>query len=137
MEMTLDEYLDEVDQWKQKAMERTESLSDAAREKVLHDSLRWLENKIGRRLDQLLCFVELAHIGLHGDGLTAKLLDGGGNVTRGIGIGVIIHGHLRAALRQLDRNTPPEAACSASHDCDFAFKCHSLPPVRSRDAALS
>jgi hypothetical protein len=50
MEMTLDEYLDEVDRWKQKAMERTESLSAAAREKVLQDSRRWLEKKIGRRL---------------------------------------------------------------------------------------
>lgn len=50
MDMTLDEYLDEVDRWKQKAMEQTESLSAAAREKVLHDSLRWLERRIGRRL---------------------------------------------------------------------------------------
>lgn len=50
MEMTLDEYLDEVDRWKQKAMKRTESLSAAAREKVMQDSLRWLEQRIGRKL---------------------------------------------------------------------------------------
>ena len=52
MEMTLDEYLEEVDRWKEAALEQTQALPPAARDEVYRRARDWLEAKIGRRLEQ-------------------------------------------------------------------------------------
>ena len=50
MEMTLNEYLAEVDRWKQAVSERTASLSPEARAEYDREARAWLEAKIGRSL---------------------------------------------------------------------------------------
>ena len=50
MEMTLDEYLAEIDRWKQPVSDRTAELSAAERAEADGEARRWLETKIGRHL---------------------------------------------------------------------------------------
>lgn len=50
MGMTLDEYLAEVDKWKERARRRTARLSAAERRKHYEETLAWLARKIGRPL---------------------------------------------------------------------------------------
>jgi len=52
MEMTLDEYLAEIDRWKQAVSDRTLPLSPEARAEHDREARAWLEAKLGRRLEQ-------------------------------------------------------------------------------------
>ena len=50
MEMTLDEYLAEIDRWKQPLSDRAGTLSPAERAEVDREARTWLEAKLGRAL---------------------------------------------------------------------------------------
>jgi len=50
MDMTLNEYLGEVDRWKQAVSDRMAKLNPAERAAQDRDALAWLEAKLGRRL---------------------------------------------------------------------------------------
>ena len=50
MEMTLDEYLAEIDRWKQPLSDRALKLSTAERAEVDREARTWLEAKLGRTL---------------------------------------------------------------------------------------
>ena len=50
MDMTLNEYLGEVDRWKQAVSDRMAKLNPAERAAEDRVALAWLEAKIGRRL---------------------------------------------------------------------------------------
>ena len=52
MGMTLDDYLTEVDRWKQAASDRLAQASPAERARIYAESQAWLESKIGRPLRQ-------------------------------------------------------------------------------------
>lgn len=51
MEMTLNEYLAEVDRWKQTVSDRMAGLDPAQRATADQDALAWLERTLGRRLE--------------------------------------------------------------------------------------
>ncbi len=48
MEMTLDEYLAEIDRWKQSVSDRMAALSAAERALADEEARAWLESNIGR-----------------------------------------------------------------------------------------
>jgi hypothetical protein len=50
MEMTLDEYLAEIDRWKQPVSDRAAALSAAERAEVDREARAWLVARIGRSL---------------------------------------------------------------------------------------
>ena len=50
MDMTLNEYLGEVDRWKQAVSDRMAKLNPVERAAQDRDALAWLEAKLGRRL---------------------------------------------------------------------------------------
>ena len=50
MEMTLDEYLAEIDRWKQPLSDRALTLAVAERAEVDREARTWLEAKLGRAL---------------------------------------------------------------------------------------
>jgi hypothetical protein len=50
MEMTLDEYLAEIDLWKQPVSDRTSDMCPSERAEVDREARTWLETKIGRSL---------------------------------------------------------------------------------------
>ena len=50
MDMTLNEYLGEVDRWKQVVSDRMARLNPAERAAEDRDALAWLEKQLGRRL---------------------------------------------------------------------------------------
>jgi hypothetical protein len=50
--MTLDEYLAQIDQWKQLVSDRTRSLPPPARAEQDREARAWLEAKLGRQLAQ-------------------------------------------------------------------------------------
>jgi hypothetical protein len=50
MEITLDEYLAEIDRWKQPLSDRALTLSAAERAEVDREARTWLETKLGRAL---------------------------------------------------------------------------------------
>jgi hypothetical protein len=50
MGMTLNEYLAEVDRWKQVVSDRTAAVSPEARAEMDREAIAWLEAKIGRKL---------------------------------------------------------------------------------------
>jgi hypothetical protein len=52
MEMTLDEYLKEVDRWKLAVSDRMAGLSPAERAREDQVALDWLESQLGRRLER-------------------------------------------------------------------------------------
>ena len=52
MDMTLNEYLAEVDRWKQTVSDRMAKLSPAERAAEDRDALAWLEKQLGRRLKE-------------------------------------------------------------------------------------
>lgn len=51
MEITLNEYLAEVDRWKQGVSDRMAVLDPIQRAKADQDALAWLEHTLGRRLE--------------------------------------------------------------------------------------
>jgi len=50
MDVTLDDYLAEVDRWKQAVVEKMIDLSVEERAKEDQEALDWMETKLGRRL---------------------------------------------------------------------------------------
>jgi len=50
--MTLDEYLQEVDRWKQPVSDRMATLTPAERTREDQAACAWLESRLGRRLEQ-------------------------------------------------------------------------------------
>jgi hypothetical protein len=50
MEMTLDEYLAEIDRWKQPVSDRTADLSASERAEADRQARAWLESKLERAL---------------------------------------------------------------------------------------
>ena len=50
MDLTLDEYLRQVDQWKQVVSDRMAKLNPAERAAEDRNALAWLEGMLGRRL---------------------------------------------------------------------------------------
>jgi hypothetical protein len=52
MEMTLDEYLAEIDRWKQPLSDRTLGMTAAERAEVDQEARAWLEARIGRTLNK-------------------------------------------------------------------------------------
>jgi hypothetical protein len=50
MEMTLDEYLAEIDRWKQPVSDRTSGMSPSERAESDREARTWLETKMGRSL---------------------------------------------------------------------------------------
>ena len=50
MEMTLDEYLAEIDRWKQPVSDRTADLSASERAEADRQARAWLETRLGRAL---------------------------------------------------------------------------------------
>jgi len=52
MDMTLNEYLGEVDRWKQVVSDRMAKLDPADRARADQDALAWLGGKLGRPLQQ-------------------------------------------------------------------------------------
>ena len=52
MDLTLDEYLRQVDQWKQTVSDRMAALDPASRVREDQEARAWLEQKLGRRLQQ-------------------------------------------------------------------------------------
>jgi len=52
MEMTLDEYLAEIDRWKEPVTERALLLSASERVRSDREARNWLEAKLGRRLTE-------------------------------------------------------------------------------------
>ncbi len=53
MGITLDEYLEEIDQWKQKVSEEMQALGPAERSDKLREARAWLEACLGRPLKRL------------------------------------------------------------------------------------
>ncbi|MDO8630483.1 MAG: hypothetical protein Q7R41_08315 [Phycisphaerales bacterium] len=52
MDMTLNEYLGEVDRWKQLVSDRTARLDPAERARADREAIDWLERQLGRRLKE-------------------------------------------------------------------------------------
>jgi hypothetical protein len=52
MEMTLDDYLAEVDRWKERAAARNAARQRASEGGRTDDSIKWLEKKLGRNLER-------------------------------------------------------------------------------------
>jgi hypothetical protein len=50
MEMTLDQYLAEIDRWKQSVSDRMAALSASERAVAEHEARKWLESKLGQAL---------------------------------------------------------------------------------------
>lgn len=52
MDLTLDEYLRQVDQWKQTVSDRMATLDPAGRVREDQEAREWLERKLGRQLQE-------------------------------------------------------------------------------------
>jgi hypothetical protein len=52
MEVTLDEYLEEIDRWKQPVTDRTLAVPPPMRASAAYEARAWLEAKLGKRLDE-------------------------------------------------------------------------------------
>lgn len=53
MEMTLDEALAEIDEWKNAVVDRVTNLPPEERAKVGQEAIAWLEREIGRPLERI------------------------------------------------------------------------------------
>jgi len=74
---------------------------------------------INRDLNERLCVIHIAYVGLDRVGFTTCCLNCRYDFVGCLGTGVIVHDHCRAALCQFQCDPPPDAPSSTCHYRNF------------------